>query len=106
AADVFALTSQREGLANVWLESLASGTPLVITPVGGAREVVDRPEAGRLVETRTPEAVAAVLKAVLSAPPAPEAVRRAAERFSLERNVAHKQEILAETVARFRQRQG
>lgn len=106
AADVFALTSQREGLANVWLESLASGTPLVITPVGGAREVVDRPEAGRLVESRTPEAVAAALKAVLSAPPAPEAVRRAAERFSLERNVAHKQEILAETVARFRQRQG
>ena len=30
AADIFALTSAREGLANVWLESLASGTPLVI----------------------------------------------------------------------------
>lgn len=106
AADVFALTSQREGLANVWLESLASGTPLVITPVGGAREVVDRPEAGRLVETRTPEAVAAALKDVLANRPAPEAVRLAAERFSLERNVSHKQEILAETVEKFRQRRG
>lgn len=104
AADVFALTSQREGLANVWLESVASGTPLVITPVGGAREVVDRPEAGRLIEARTPEAVAAALTEVLATRPAPEAVRRAAERFSLERNVAHKQEILAETVAKFRQR--
>lgn len=106
AADVFALTSQREGLANVWLESLASGTPLVITPVGGAREVVDRPEAGCLVESRTPEAVAAALRDVLSRTPAPEAVRRAADRFSLERHVAHKREILAETVALHRQRQG
>lgn len=106
AADVFALTSQREGLANVWLESMASGTPLVITAVGGAREVVDRPEAGRLVETRTPEAVAAALKDVLASRPAPEAVRAAAERFSLERNVSHKKEILAETIARFRQRHG
>lgn len=106
AADVFALTSRREGLANVWLESLASGTPLVITPVGGAREVVDRPEAGRLVEERTPEAVAAALNAVLAERPAPEAARLAAERFSLERNVSHKLEILAETVEQFRHRRG
>ena len=104
AADVFALTSQREGLANVWLESLASGTPLVITPVGGAREVVDRPEAGRLVESRTPEAVAAALKAVLATPPAPDAVRLAAERFSLERNVSHKREILAQTIEQHQKR--
>ena len=104
AADVFALTSQREGLANVWLESLASGTPLVITPVGGAREVVDRPEAGRLIEARTPEAVAAALRDALANRAAPEAVRLAAERFSLERNVAHKQEILAQTVEQHQKR--
>lgn len=106
AADVFALTSQREGLANVWLESLASGTPIVITPVGGAREVIDRPEAGRLIESRTPEAVAAALRDVLSRTHDPEAIRLAAHRFSVERNVARKKEVLAETLARHGQRGG
>ena len=48
AADVMALASAREGLANAWVEALACGTPVVTTPVGGAAEVVDRPAAGRL----------------------------------------------------------
>lgn len=104
AADVFALTSKREGLANVWLESLACGTPLVITPVGGAREVVDRPEAGRVVEERTPEAVAAALRAVLAAPLPREAVRACAERFTWQRHVETKLDILRETIARHRRR--
>jgi teichuronic acid biosynthesis glycosyltransferase TuaC len=39
AADAMALASEREGLANAWLEALASGTPVVIPDVGGARQV-------------------------------------------------------------------
>ncbi|MCH8684819.1 glycosyltransferase [Pedomonas mirosovicensis] len=106
AADVFALTSKREGLANVWIESLACGTPLVITAAGGAREVVDRPEAGRVVESRTPEAVAAALKALLAAPPPADAVRACAERFTWRRHVEAKLAILTETIERHRRRAG
>ncbi|HYW16658.1 MAG TPA: glycosyltransferase [Allosphingosinicella sp.] len=94
AADLMILPSEREGLANVWIESLASGTPILIADVGGAREVVDRPEAGRLV-ARDPSAIAAAAREMLASPPDPAAVRRSAERFSWERNGAELHEHLA-----------
>ena len=87
AADVLVLASEREGLANVWVEALACGTPVVTTDVGGAREVVDRPEAGRLV-ARSPAGIAGGVRDILSAPPEQAAVRRAAERVSWARNAA------------------
>jgi teichuronic acid biosynthesis glycosyltransferase TuaC len=85
AADVMLLASKREGLANVWVEALACGTSIVIAETGAAREVVDRPEAGR-VAAREPEALAAAVCEILADPPAPEAVRAAALRFSWQRN--------------------
>lgn len=85
AADLMLLPSEREGLANVWIEALACGTPILIADVGGAREVLDRPEAGRLV-AREPGAIAAAAREMLAAPPDPAAVRRAAQRFSWQRN--------------------
>lgn len=87
AADLMILPSEREGLANVWIESLASGTPILIADVGGAREVLDRPEAGRLV-ARDAAAIASAAREMLESPPDPAAVRRSAERFSWERNGA------------------
>jgi glycosyltransferase involved in cell wall biosynthesis len=87
AADVMVLPSATEGLANVWVEALASGTPIVTSDVGGAREVVDRPAAGRLAE-RTPAAVAAAVREVLADPPSQDAVRAVAERFTWEANGA------------------
>lgn len=85
AADVMILMSASEGLANAWVEALASGTPVVIADVGGARELLDRPEAGRLVE-REPKAVARAVKELLDEPPDREVVARAAARFSWETN--------------------
>lgn len=87
AAEVMVLPSQREGLANAWIEALACGTPVVIPDVGGARQVVDRPEAGRIV-AREPRAIAHAVLDILAAPPSPHAVRRAAERFSWDQNAA------------------
>jgi glycosyltransferase involved in cell wall biosynthesis len=93
AADLMLLPSEREGLANVWIEALACGTPILIADVGGAREVLDRPEAGRLV-ARDPAAIAAAAREMLASPPDPTRVREAAERFSWDRNGAELHEHL------------
>ncbi|ODP39444.1 glycosyltransferase [Sphingomonas turrisvirgatae] len=87
AADVMALASASEGLANAWVEALASGAPLVTSDAGGAREVVTAPQAGRVV-ARDPAAFAAAIAELLAAPPPRAAVRRMAAGFTWEANTA------------------
>jgi teichuronic acid biosynthesis glycosyltransferase TuaC len=87
AADAMVLPTVSEGLANVWVEALACGTPVVTSDVGGAREVIDRAGAGRLVP-REPAAIAAAVAEILAAPPDPAEVRKAAEKFRWEKNGA------------------
>jgi teichuronic acid biosynthesis glycosyltransferase TuaC len=82
AADALILASSREGWPNVLLESMACGTPVVATSVGGIPEIVAVPEAGIVVPDRTPEAIARGLARLLSAYPAREATRAYAQRFS------------------------
>ncbi|MFC1822451.1 glycosyltransferase, partial [Thermodesulfobacteriota bacterium] len=64
AADVFCLASSREGWANVIMESLACGTPVVATNVWGAPEILNSPAVGILVE-RDPKLISeALIKAL------------------------------------------
>ncbi|CAN5375877.1 glycosyltransferase family 4 protein [soil metagenome] len=85
AADVMCLPSASEGLANAWVEALACGTPIVITDVGGARELLDGPGAGRIV-ARESGAIAGGIATILADPPDPETVRAPALRFTWEAN--------------------
>lgn len=87
AADVMALASSSEGLANAWVEALASGTPIVVPDAGGAAEVVISPAAGRIA-TRTAPAFAAAIGELLAAPPLRDAVRATAAGFTWEANTA------------------
>lgn len=93
AADLTILTSLREGMPNVLLESLACGTPVVATAVGGAPEVVADPVAGRLVHGRSPEAFAASCREILDSRPSVAAVRRFGERFGWAEPVAAQLEL-------------
>lgn len=87
AADVMALASASEGLANAWVEALACGTPIVITDAGGAAEVVTDPAYGRIVP-RTAKAFAGAIADLLVNPPDQSAVRRGAEGFTWDANSA------------------
>lgn len=82
AADVMILASSREGWANVLLESMACGTPVVATRIWGTPEVVAEDVAGRLVDQRDGTAFAATILSLLLDYPDRSQVRAYAERFS------------------------
>ena len=65
AADVFILTSKREGLGSVVLNALALGRPVVATAAGGIPEILP-PEV--LVPTENAEALAQKVAAALDHP--------------------------------------
>ena len=88
AGDAMLLCSQREGLANAWVEALACGTPLVISDVGGAREVVGDAAAGQILSARTAQAVQDAVMALQAAAPEREATRAQALPFSWDANSA------------------
>jgi len=80
AADVTVLASSREGWANVLLESMASGTPVVATNVWGTPEVVTCRDAGVLIE-RSAKSIQQGLETLLANPPQRELTRQYAEEF-------------------------
>lgn len=81
AADALVLASSREGWANVLLEAMACGTPVVASPAWGSREAVTAPEAGLVIEDTSPAAIAAGVRRLLANPPDRAATRAYAERF-------------------------
>jgi len=87
AVDVVCVTSEREGFGLVALESLASGTPVVASDVGGLPEIVTEGLAGRLVPPSDPDAVAKAVLGLLQHRPAglADAAARLTSEHSLER---------------------
>jgi len=98
AADVLVLASSREGWANVLLEAMACGTPVVATDIWGTPEVVADPAAGRLVRERTAPAIVAAVSALLAAPPDRAATRRYTEHFSWDATVEGQLALFADVV--------
>jgi len=82
AADALVLASSREGWANVLLEAMACGTPVVATNVWGTPEVVRSPQAGVLMEERSPQALASAVNVLLENYPDTTSTRHYAEGFS------------------------
>jgi glycosyltransferase involved in cell wall biosynthesis len=104
---VFVLSSRNEGMANVMLEAMAAGTPVVAPDISGVRTALAAeeggPPAGWIVPPEDVDALAAALgevAALLRADPAAvearaaEALRRVRERFGVERMVAEAEAVL------------
>ena len=81
AADLMVLASSREGWANVLLEAMACGTPVVASRIAGNPEVVRERSAGLIVQENTAAGIAAAVRDLLAAPPDRAATRAYAERF-------------------------
>ncbi|MBV5309191.1 glycosyltransferase family 4 protein [Chromatium okenii] len=84
AADMLLLCSSREGWANVLLESMACGTPVVATAVGGTPEVVQLPIVGRIMRERSVAALIDGIQLLNNNYPDRTAVRKYAEQFDWE----------------------
>ncbi len=98
AAEFSVLASMREGWPNVLLESMACGAPAIASKVGGVSEIIGAPEAGLILPQRTPDALAAAMRGMLSDPPDRAATRSWAERFDW-RDTVTRQAALYQRVA-------
>jgi glycosyltransferase involved in cell wall biosynthesis len=88
AADASVLASSREGWANVLLESMACGTPVVASNIPGNPEVVRTRAAGVIMPENTPDGIAAGVRTLFDPPPDRAATRRYAEPFSWDETTA------------------
>ncbi len=91
AADIVAAPSVRDdsgnvdGLPNVVLEALASGTPLVTTPAGGIGSVVESGRTGLIVAERDPAGLAAAVGQLAASPDLRSCLGQAARAMVTER---------------------
>jgi len=102
AADISVLSSSREGWANVLLESMACGTPVVASPIPGNDEVVASPAAGMIAARRDPPAIAEAVRDLAARRLPREATAAYAAQFSWDATSQGQLELFQRVLARRR----
>ncbi len=100
AADASVLSSSREGWANVLLESMACGTPVVASDIWGNPEVVRTAAAGVITRENTPDGIVEGVRRLFAAGISREATRAYAEPFSWDETTAGQLRVFREAMAR------
>jgi glycosyltransferase involved in cell wall biosynthesis len=101
AADVFVLSSRREGLSITLLEALRAGRAALVTDAGGSADAVEHAHSGWVVPVEDPEALGEAM-AMLVADPAlrgrlgDAGRQRWSERFTADRMVAQTERLYRE----------
>lgn len=103
--DLFTLPSESEAFPNAVLEAMAAGVPVVVSGVGGVREIVEDGRTGVLVRPRDPDGLAAAICHLLAQPARARALAAAARalvdaRYSFDRMVAAVETLYDEELAR------
>lgn len=98
--DALVLASSREGWANVLLESMACGTPVIASAVWGTPEVVAAPEAGLLLKNRDARSISEAVAQLRRDLPERSATRRYAEQFDWQETTDGQVKIFAALKAR------
>ena len=102
AADASVLASSREGWANVLLESMACGTPVVASNIPGNPEVVRTRDAGLIVADNTPDGIVTSVRALFDPLPDRAATRAYAEPFSWDETTAGQLTVFRRVIAQSR----
>lgn len=103
AMDIFALTSEKEGLPRVILESMLMAKPVVASNVTGPAELVIDGETGFLVPAGQPDMFAAAILKLIEAPElrrhmGEKARERVIENFSIEKYVTGVENVFEEVL--------
>jgi glycosyltransferase involved in cell wall biosynthesis len=100
--NLFVLPSANEGISNAMLEALASGLPVIVTDVGGTKELIEDGKNGYIVPLRDAEAIAAAIQKMIDNPEARALMsrenRQKAESMSW-KNVAEKYREIYEKIS-------
>ena len=83
-ADVFVMPSLNEGMSNNLLEALASGLPVLMTPTGGAEELVNNGQNGYLIKMKDVNSIVEKLDFLINNPQKCEEFGKASRRMAEE----------------------
>ena len=99
-ADALILPSYREGLPNVMLEAIATGTPAIVTPVGGVPEILNDGKNGILLKDYQSDSIVEGIKRFSEFEWSPAEIRSSIAHMTWENSVNSRLELFPQLLNR------